>query len=242
MLDHYHNLPIIFKMKHYLIAIPLLAILAFPMQTFAEEGSSSENPLEDRVNNRTLIKEKRDSFINESQELRTDLRDSRKGFLGIEKERRNELEEQIKTNREALRTEIQNIRKEKASLRKGFVEKRFTQVIVVLSNAQGRLALKIAELESKSYDMSEAKVNLDKSKTSLASAQTLFATLSNTSVSDTDESSVTKPRETAKQIEVLLKETREHLKETIRAIKKAVNPEPEDEDDDSNDDSSSATN
>ena len=234
-------------MKKYLLITVLGALLVLPGHLGAQTSTTSDpTPLppirntDPRKENREAVREKREAFIQETKEKREALQEKRKEVFGNLKDRRNELEEQIKTKREALKTEITAIKKERVSARKSFVENRFSQVIIVLTNAQDRLDKKIAELEG-TYDMTEAKTHLEKSKTSLAEAKKLLETLKTTTVSDTDETTATKPRETAKQIEKLLQETRQHLVDTIHAMKNAVNPDTEDEDDDQDETATTAS-
>ncbi len=197
-------------------------------ETTAELKQKQEQALqalkEKRDSNQTITKEKRDAFFEEAKENRDAFRDQRKSSTDDMNERRAALEAQIKAKREALKTQITEIKKERVTARKVFVETRFSEVIKMLATAQERVGAKIDELEGKDYDMTDAQMHLDESKDSLTEAKALFATLSSMTVSDTDESTATKPRETAKKIEELLKTSREHLREAIEAMKKAVNP------------------
>lgn len=200
-----------------------------------------------RDSQRELVKEKRESFFEEAKQVRDEMKAKRETLTEMSKEEREQARETFKqtmeAKREAFKTEIETIKKEKVSVRKAFVETRFNQVIVVLTSAQERIGTKMTELEGKGYDMTEANTHLDESKTSLAEAKALLTTLSSTTVSDADETSATKPRETAKKIEGLLKETRMHLVEAIKSMRDSVNPSSDDETTDAtNEDDSVTTN
>jgi hypothetical protein len=71
----------------------------------------------------------------------------------------------------------------------------------------------------------------------LKSAEDQLAALKALSVSDTSDTTVTKPREIAKKIEDLLKETRDHFREAIQAMKEAVGIPSDDDASDDQDDS-----
>ncbi len=179
---------------------------------------------------KTEFKNTRDAAKDEEKTILEDMKGERSGLIGdarksLEdaiKARRENLQAEIAAKKEQLKKDLVEIKKDKVTARKTFVENRFSAVIKVFGAHQTRIAGKIDELTAKGYDMTDATVALDASKKSLASASDLLAKLTSTTVSDTSESSAVKPREIAKNIETVLKEAKTHLIEAVTAIKKAI--------------------
>lgn len=234
-------------MKQYPFLLAITMLLAFGTSASAQESATTtpgsrpaktELLKEKRDAAFQEIKEKRTEFITESKALRADLQEKRKEMAGTLKESRAELEAKIKERREALRTEIQEIKKERVSVRKAFVEQRFEAAIKAIAAHQARVEGKIEELEADGYDLDAASDHLSESKDALKKASDLLVTLKATAVSDDNETTATKPRELAKQIEEQLKSARTHLMEAIKAIRAEV--EPSDDEDEDKDDTDEA--
>lgn len=212
-------------MKKYLSTIALLLFLmtgtavAETESTSATNASLTPSTLQEK---REAVKEAKNAWQEKQSEIRGDMQEKRKELTSTISENRAALEAQIKEKRDAFKAEVDKIKKERVSVRKSFVETRFTETIKNLSATQTRIEAKITALKAGGKDMSEAQTQLDESTSSLAKATALLDTLKAATVSDTNDATVTKPREIAKQIEVLLKETREHLRGAITAIKAAL--------------------
>ena len=128
----------------------------------------------------------------------------------------------LQQQKDALKAEIKEIKKQKATTRKGYVENRLRQVVNVLGDHQARVKLTIDHLTLRGVNTTEAQKELADSRASLTIAIENLDKLSKILVVDADQKTVLEARVFAKNAEEALRDAREQLVEAIKLLKKAA--------------------
>ncbi|HSE56680.1 MAG TPA: hypothetical protein VLB02_01185 [Candidatus Paceibacterota bacterium] len=188
---------------------------------------------------------KREALKTDMQERRTDLKEDaeaakkalqeKRAALAEElKAKRAALQAELKTKREALKAEIAKVKKERVIVRKGYVEQKLRQVLVVLTEKQARIQKAIDALKAKGNDVTEAQKHLDESKAALKTATEKLDALVKLVINENEPKPLEAARALAKEAEAALKSTREHLVLAIQELKLLTSDDEDDSDDDTN--------
>ncbi len=187
-------------------------------------------------------------FQEKRTELKTDMKEDRAAWETKLKERREALQKELQAKREALKeefkkrhealkAEIEKVKKERAVVRKGYVEQKLRQVVAIITEKQARVQKAIDALEEKGLDTDEAQKHLDESKVALKTATEKLEAMAKAVVTDTDVKPLEAARKLAKEAEEALKNAREHLIAAIQELK-ALNSTDDDKDEDEKDNDS----
>ncbi len=208
------------------IIAALLLVLMFETSTYAQTNA--------QVDVRARLDELKSNLQLKREGVKTNVQtniDARRAEMKVDvnarsesnsngEERRAEVQAKIEARRAELQAEIKEIRQKQAGVRKGYVERKLRQVIVVLTAHIERIENAAARLKARGKTTTEAEASIADAKASLQVSIENLDKLGAMTIEDNNKETIEIAREYAKAAEESLKKTRASLVAAITNLKK----------------------
>ncbi len=189
---------------------------AFAQTTSTTTSGSVGVSLNAQTDLKAALQAKKDAL----SALKTDIQNSKTTVQADIQASKDALQTLIKTKKDALKAEIDKVKKERATVRKGYVDQKLRQVVSVIEDHQAKIKTAIDALNAQGTDTTDAQKELDASHTDLQVAVEALGNMANVTVSDDNKTSLDQARTYAKAAEDALKSARAHVVAAIEALKK----------------------